>query len=354
MPHLTTKVVAVVLNWNGWLDTVECIESVLRSTSPVEHIIVCDNGSSDGSLDKLHEWAEGLITVEGGVGDKRQRWSYVPSAKPLPYTLISAADLQSNPSLAPDTPLIFLDLTENRGYAGGNNQGLRLAFERYNADFVWILNNDTVVDRNALKTMLSVAEQDSTIGMVGPKVLRYDRPDTIQVVGGGRMMPYLGYESQCGRGQRNGPRFNKSGPLDHLIGASLLVRGDAVSDVGLMDESYFLYREETDWCVRMRQKGWTMWCCASATVWHKEGKSLGFKSVLHDYYSVRNFLLLVRRYYPFALPSAILIFGLRAILPKIARFQFRRLLFVILGFRDFAFGNHGRVHAEEFLTQFRG
>lgn len=354
LPRLGPKVVAVVLNWNGWLDTVECIESLLRSTYPVDHIVVCDNGSSDGSLEKMREWAEGLINIETGVGDARQRWSYVPSQKPLPYTSIAAGDLENNQSLAPDTPLIFLRLDENRGYAGGNNKGIRFAIERYGADFVWILNNDTVIDRLALDAMLSVATQDSAIGMVGPKVLRYDRPDTIQVVGGGRMLPYLGYESQLGRGQRNGPRFSKSGTMDHLIGASLLVRAQAVRDVGDMDESYFLYREETDWCVRMRRNGWKMWCCANATVWHKEGKSLGFKSVLHDYYSVRNFLLLVRRFYPLALPSAMLIFGLRAVLPKLARLQFRRLLFVLLAFRDFVFGNHGRVHAEEFLTRFRG
>jgi hypothetical protein len=354
LPRLGPKVVAVVLNWNGWLDTVECIESVLRSAYAVEHVIVCDNGSSDGSVAKMLEWAEGLITVDAGIGDARQRWSYVPSQKPIAYTSITAADLEANSSLAPDTPLIFLSLDENRGYAGGNNAGLRFAIERYGAEFVWILNNDTVIDRHALESMLSVATQDSAIGMIGPKVLRYDRPDTIQAVGGGRMMPYLGYESQHGRGQRNGPRFNNSGTMDHLIGASLLVRAEAVRDVGVMDESYFLYREETDWCVRMRRNGWKMWCCANATVWHKEGKSLGFKSVLHDYYSVRNFLLLVRRFYPLALPSAILIFGLRAVVPKLGRLQFRRLFFVLLAFRDFAFGKHGRVHAEEFLTQFRG
>lgn len=344
---------AVVLNWNGWLDTVECIESLLRSTVPVDHIIVCDNGSSDGSLEKLMEWAEGLITVESGIGDLHRRWSYVPSKKPLPYTCLTAAELQSSPALAPDAPIIFLNLQDNRGYAGGNNAGLRIAIERYHAEFVWILNNDTVIDRHALGTMLTAAMQDPAIGMIGPKVLRYDHPDTIQVVGGGRMLPYLGYESQLGRGRRNGPRFSKSGPLDHLIGASLLVRANVVHDVGYMDESYFLYREETDWCVRMRRNGWKMWCCANATVWHKEGKSLGFKSVLHDYYSVRNFLLLVRRFYPMALPFALLIFGTRAVLPKLARLQFRRLLFVLLAFRDFAFGKHGRVHSEEFLTQFR-
>ena len=347
------KVVAVALNWNGWLDTVECLESLLRSTFPVDRIIVCDNGSVDGSLERLSEWAEGLIAVESAASDRGQRWSYVPCQKPLAYATITLAEIEANKALAPDAPLLFLNLGENRGYAGGNNVGVRLATERYGADFVWILNNDTVVDRHALGSMVATAQEDPSVGLVGSKILRYEHPETIQAVGGGCMRPYLGYESQNGRGRRNGAHHSKSSPLDHLVGASLLVRATTVRDVGLMDESYFLYREETDWCIRMRRKRWMVWCCADAIVWHKEGNSLGLRSVLHDYYSVRNFLLLVRRFYPLALPSAFLIFGLRAILPKIARLQFRRLFFVLLAFRDFLLGKHGRVYAEEFLISQR-
>jgi GT2 family glycosyltransferase len=305
-------VAAVVLNWNSWRDTIMCVESLLRSQRAPDRIIICDNGSSDDSAERLLEW--------------------------------------TNASTAA-VPVAFIPLPCNLGYAGGNNIGMEYAM-RDGADFVWILNNDTVVDCDALGRMMEVAEADRAIGIVGSKLLRFDAPDTIQALGGGYIVPILCHDTQLGAGEKTGFAGTAPIELDHLIGASLLVRVDAIRAVGLIDESYFLYREETDWCIRMRRAGWSLYCCPEAVVWHKQSHSIGFKSPLHDYYAVRNMLALVRKFYPASLPVALSYFAVRSILPKVFRREFSRLRAVLGAFRDFGAGVSGRHkhHTETILV----
>jgi hypothetical protein len=115
-----------------------------------------------------------------------------------------------------------------------------------------------------------------------------------------------------------------------------------------MDETYFLYREETDWCIRMRRNGWRLYCRPDATVRHKQARSIGFKSPTHDYYAVRNILRLVRKFFPKSLPVAFTYFAMRSLLPKILRLQFGRALAVCAALRDFVAGVDGRakVHTD--------
>ena len=133
----------------------------------------------------------------------------------------------------------------------------------------------------------------------------------------------------------------------------MLARVAAIREVGVLDETYFLYREETDWSVRMRHNAWRLLCCANAIVWHKQGKSLGFKSPLQDYYSVRNMLRLVYKYYPLAFPTAVLTIAARSILPKLVRFQAKRLRAVLKAFWDFFAKKNGRAHSEKQLLDGR-
>jgi hypothetical protein len=321
--RVATGVVALVLNWNGFEDTVECIESILRSDPTPAHIVVLDNGSIDGSVQRLRDWA----------ASQALDYAWFPSPS-LAYV-----------SPAPTTPLVFIECRHNLGYAGGNNVGLRYAVERAGAEFVWILNNDVVVDHRALERALQVAQSDPRIGMVGAKLLRYDEPETIQALGGGFIVPILCHDTQLGSGKHSETSGDAPIPVDHLIGASLLVRVEAIADVGTIDESYFLYREETDWCIRMVRRGWKLFCSPTSLVWHKQARSIGFKSPLHDYYAVRNVLHLVRKFYPAALPTAFAYFACRSILPKVARFELRRLGAVFAALRDFAFGVTGQPSA---------
>lgn len=321
-----TSVAAVVLNWNGWRDTVECLESLLASTYRPSHIIVCDNGSADDSLGFMKQWA-----AENGI--PYESFDSAPEALASPYH---------------GTDLIFIQNGENRGFAAGNNIGLRYVLERTRAEYCWILNNDAVVSPNALESMLEIAQEDPTAGMVGCTLVNYDDPNVVQAVGGGYILPVVCHDTQLGRGKKRPEAPARRIELEHLIGACLLVRSKAIRDVGLMDESYFLYREETDWCIRMRRHGWRLYCRPDATVRHKQSRSIGFKSPMHDYYAVRNILRLVRKFFPKSLPVAFAYYAMRALLPKIARLQFARALAVCVALRDFVAGVDGRatVHSD--------
>lgn len=321
-----TSVAAVVLNWNGWRDTVECLEGLFASTHRPSPIVVCDNGSADGSLGLLKQWA-----AENGI--PYESFDSAPEALAAPYH---------------GTTLIFIQNGENRGFAAGNNVGLRYALERTRAEYCWILNNDAVVSPNALGSMLEIAQEDPTAGMVGCTLVNYDNPQVVQAIGGGYIVPVVCHDTQLGRGKKPRSEPARRIELHHLIGACLLVRSKAIRDVGLMDESYFLYREETDWCIRMRRRGWRLYCRPDATVRHKQARSVGFKSPTHDYYAVRNILRLVRKFFPESLPVAFAYYAMRSLVPKIVRLQFVRALAVCVALRDFTAGVDGRatVHSD--------
>lgn len=307
-----------------------CVESLLNSARVPDHIVICDNGSIDGSVEMLAAWL-------------RAR----ENARVFSSAAQALASRESAPAIA------FIPVGENRGYAGGNNIGIRYAMAQLGADFIWILNSDTRVEPNALARMLAVAQTNAEIAIVGAKLLRFDKPRTIQALGGGRILPVVCHDTQLGSG-RDADAFDDAPiELDHLVGASLLVRVDAIRRVGLIDESYFLYREETDWCIRMRRDGWHLFCAPSAIVWHKQSHSIGFKSPLHDYYAMRNMLHLIAKFFPRSLPTAFGYFACRSILPKIVRMETTRLVAVLRAFRDFLSGVTGRsaLHTEQELMR---
>ncbi len=328
--HVAARVVAVILNWNAWRDTLACLESLLDSGLVPRRIVICDNGSADDSIARIKAWGRG-----------RDDFASFGSPEEALHGAATSASI------------VLLELPYNGGYAYGNNIGMRYAVERADAEFVWILNNDTVVERDALVRMLEVADGHPGVGMVGAQLLRHDAPDRIQAMGGGYIIPILCHDTQLGGGRKASPGAAAPIPLDHLVGASLLVRALAVRDVGYIDETYFLYREETDWCIRMRRAGWKLYCCPNAIVWHKQSHSIGFKSPLHDYYAVRNMLRLVWKFYPIAAPTAFLYFAARCVAPKLVRLEFARLLAVLQAFSDFFSGVAGRSsrHSDQMLLK---
>jgi len=334
------RVVVVVLNWNGWLDTIECVESILRADYANIQIVVCDNGSSDESVQRLCEWADGTLEVESAFTEDGRRWAYRPVAKPVPYVRIRRGERSAAIPMR-EPKLVFIQIEKNLGYAGGNNVGLEYSLAHADPAYIWVLNNDTVVERNTLPLMIAAAEADPKIGVVGATLLEYRAPHRVQALGGGYFGRFSRHDYQLGRGLRPGSYAASAFDLEHVVGASMLIRAQTVRDVGLLEESYFLYREETDWCIQMRQKGWRLRFCPGATVWHKEGRSIGHKSPLHDYYSVRNMLFLMRKFYPRSVPLAVLFLGCISIPPKIIRFQFKRLRYVLKAFADFFRGVQG-------------
>lgn len=342
------KVVTVILNWNGWLDTIECLESVLRSDYDHHQVVICDNGSQDHSIERMTEWADGILDIKHSIADvKGHAWEYRPSVKPLPYVVFeSPEEALAAAGSAPISQVVFVRNGTNLGYAGGNNIGIHVAIDVLGADYVWLLNNDTIVDRRAMTHMVNSFDARPDVSVLGSRLMQYHSPDTIQALGGGHLDPRWALDTQIGRGQRTHAAVDQLIELEHIIGASMFLRSEVVRDVGPIDETYFLYREETDWCLAMRKRGWRLFYCPQSIVWHKEGHSAGFKSGVHDYYAVRNMLYLIQKHYPQHLTSAFLISFWRAVAPKIARLQFKRLLYVFRAYYDFLRGVRGKTEVD--------
>ena len=238
------RVAVVVLNWNGWRDTVACLAS-LRNLHAVPHVIVVDNGSADGSGDRIRAAAP---------------W------------------------------VQFVQLPTNRGFAGGMNAGITAALrDAPLVDYVWILNNDTLVEPATLSRMVAVADSDSRIGIVGSRLVDADGSGRIQAMGGGTVNRWLGTTWT-----HLGP---SSKPYDYLCGASLLVRRALLSRVGGFDERYFFYLEDTDLGVRSRRAGWKLAAAQDATVIHRRGASVDggspARSLRSDVYLARSSAIFV-------------------------------------------------------------
>jgi GT2 family glycosyltransferase len=328
------KVYILVLNWRGWRDTIECLESVFRLEYPHYRLVVCDNDSGDGSLERIAEWARGEREAGGPPAPSPLRsLVFPPVPKPIPHRVLERAEIPG--TAAGDVPLVLLQTGSNLGFAGANNVGLEYARARGDADYVWLLNNDTVVDPAALSALVDAAERDPRIGIVGSKLLDYSVPDRIQAIGGGRLIRWQGRTQHIGAGAPAALAGDAEwAGADYVTGASLLARMALVEDVGALDERYFLYSEEVDWCLRARARGWALAYAAASRVWHKEGRSIGRDGPLHDYHTVRGMLLLVRRFHPGLLPAAFLYSLYRCLLPKAVRLQPRRFGAVLRAYRD--------------------
>jgi len=332
---LQPGVVIIVVHYRNWRDTLECLETIFRLDWPNFRVLLVDNGSADGSLDMIRSWAQG----KGPPRWQPARWHDHPLDKPIPYVMTDADGGPSRGGGQDDTPLVMVPLGRNAGYAAGANAAMRMVREAGNAKYVWLLNNDTVVDRAALNELINTAEADDRIGMVGSRLLHYDRPEAVQMLGGGTFNRWRGQTRHAGEAPAvEGCPSSLS--LDYICGASMLVRMDLLASVGLMDERYFLYCEDLDWGLRARRDNWKLAYCPSSVVWHKGGGSIPHKSPAQDYYAVRNSLLLTMRYYPGWTGAVFLNMLPRSFLPKILRCQWARLRLTVRACVD-AFRNRG-------------
>ena len=309
-----SRVYILLVNWNGWADTVECLESLFRLDYPDFRVIVCDNGSSDGSLEQIKSWAEGKLPEHPGGSSELCHLISPPVIKPLSWIELARVSAEAGGDLEKLPPLILVRNEENLGFAGGNNVGLRFVLSRGDGDFVWLLNNDTVVPPGALKAMVERLGNRPSGGICGSSILNYRRPLRIDALGGAYYCRWLGLAWHLGRFRPFVGRFavgTIERHMDYVVGASMLVSKRFLHDIGLLDESYFLYYEELDWATRSKGR-FELVYAPDSVVYHKIGGTIGTssspggKSLLSDYYTLRNRLRFTRKYYPIALPTVYL------------------------------------------------
>lgn len=245
----------IVLNWNGRADTEECVRSCQKATYPRFRILIVDNGSSDGSEEFLR----------GRFGDVE-----------------------------------FLQTGANLGFAGGNNRGIEYALAR-GAEYIWLLNNDTVVAPEALTELVRVFEANGRAGIVGSKIYYHDDPDRVWFAGG--WINYRrGSTGHTGEGEKDDGQFAEVREVDYITGCSLMISREAIAAVGLMDERYFLLFEEVDWNERVKASGYKVLLAPGSRVWHRISRSLGEHSAMYYYYLYRNCLLFTAKQRPLLLP----------------------------------------------------
>lgn len=181
----------------------------------------------------------------------------------------------------------------NLGFAGGNNYGLDFCKGKY----VMFINNDTEVARDFLQPLVELAEQDSSIGMISPKIV-FHGTDIIQYAGSTPLNEYTMRNASQGLGEKDAGQYDKTYPTGYIHGAAMMLPMQVIQKVGAMYDDYFLYYEEYDWCYRVRSAGYKIYYCGESTVYHKESVSTGSGSPLKTYFLTRNRLLFSRRNFP--------------------------------------------------------
>lgn len=234
---MTGKVAIILINYNNHGDTLECIKSLRSSTYDNFVIIVVDNKSSENSVDQLRE----------------------------------------------EPNIILLESNINLGFGGGNNLGIKKAIE-IGCEFIWVLNNDTVVMPDSLYGLVKCLENDPNLFACG-SIIYYADSFKVQAYGGGRVNMILGIA----------PLLKKKGEIDYLMGASVFIRKSKIEGE-VFSDSFFMYWEDTDLFFRMRQQGKKFVVCDNSIILHKESSSLGKFNTLLDRYYIESQLKFYKRY----------------------------------------------------------
>jgi GT2 family glycosyltransferase len=247
---LSPKAYIILVNYNGWIDTIECLESVLKLAYQNFQVIVVDNNSPNNSLEYIQQWAEGERKPIPSEHTIIYSLVYPLIPKPVSYKIYGKNEAEEAAGSTTSLPkVIFIQAGENGGFAAGNNVGIDFALKRGDADYVWLLNNDTVVDRKALSYLIEHFE-DSPIklGILGSKLLYYHNPSIIQAIAG-RYNPWLSTTGHIGGNVTDTGQYDSHHvpSADYIVGASMFISKQFLLDVGNMQEDYFLYFEELDW-----------------------------------------------------------------------------------------------------------
>jgi GT2 family glycosyltransferase len=293
-PEKSSPLVAIcILNWNGWRETFECLESVLQLEYPNFVAVVVDNGSTDGSAEKIKAWAELNLGPGQAVADYSSSSALAGGEEQTERALDHA------PSAA---RLVLIRNQENHGFTGGNNAAVDYALHRgASADYVFLLNNDAAPKADCLN-LLVAADLKAKAGIVGAVVLTGDGSEVEFSKSG---PPLALFFAPIIKAYVPMPEDGKdSWESGYVNGAAMLIRRDVLAAMhrlgrGYLDDRLFLYWDEIAFCNNARKMGFKCLVVRAATVRHQGGKSSGgFVNPIYYYYSGRNRILLVSEFLP--------------------------------------------------------
>lgn len=295
------KVYIIILNWNGEDNTIECLNSLKEINYNNYKIVVVDNGSAGGSVFEIKKRFPEVEMIENKI---------------------------------------------NLGFAGGNNIGIKYAISN-RADYILLINNDTTVEKDFLNKLVEAGESDKSIGLVGSKICFYSEPNRIWFAGG-KVNWIKNKGTHIGWGEIDNGQYDKIKEAGYLTGCCLLIKKEVINKVGVLPEDYFLYYEDLDFSLRVKNFGYKCVYVYKSKIYHKVSKSTKPGSPEYIYYHTRNGLVLAKR--NGSLLSKIIlyphcIFLFLKQLVKIVIFpQKRNWSYAVLkGERDFLLGKMGKV-----------
>lgn len=272
-----SKTCVVILNWNGWKDTIECLKSIDNNEKKSKNleIIVVDNASTDTSVKRIKKL----------------------SLKNFKVTLLKNE--------------------QNLGFAGGNNVGIDYALKN-KFDYIFILNNDTEIGKNAISKLAKYMDENKIVGVASPKIYfakgfefhkkRYSAKERGGVIwyAGGDMDWDNVLGTNHGVDEVDTGQFNETADTVFATGAAMILRSEVVKKFGKFDERFFLYFEDTDLSLRFKRAGYQIKYFPNSVIWHKVSRSSGIGSDLNDYYITRNRLLLAINWAPWRAKFAVI------------------------------------------------
>lgn len=286
--NMYPKICIVLLNYNGWADTIECLESLFRIDYPNYKVIVVDNDSPNDSMHYIKAWADGKLDVWRKPQSPLRNYSYLPVQKPISYKLYNNLfELENRQDMhhadSDKESLVLIQTGFNGGFAFGNNVAIKYAWGKKDVDYVLLLNNDTVVEKDFLTKMLQATLSNPNIRVTGCKIYYYDYPDKIWF-NGASFNEWTGMTIH--RQSETDVNWSQS---TFITGCCMLIQKDVFRKVGLLDESYFMYMEDLDLSYRIRQAGYDLAVAHTAKIWHKVGASSdGEFSIFSTYWILRN------------------------------------------------------------------
>jgi hypothetical protein len=188
----------------------------------------------------------------------------------------------------------LIENDRNYGFAEGNNIGMRQVLETSNPKYILLLNNDTIVDPAFLSELVTVAESDPKIGIVGPKIYYYDEPTRIHFAGG-TYLRRIGQPFHIGQNEWDEGQYDETKETGYITACALLIKKGVIEDIGLLDRDYFIYYEELDWTLKARKKGYRIVFVPKARVWHRVSRVSGLGTPFYTYFSTRNRIRFVRK-----------------------------------------------------------
>lgn len=277
------RVSIVILNWNGWKDTLECLDSLWEISYPNYDIIIVDNDSYDDSVLKIRKYLELVFDTDDNLKKHFE-------VKEIFQANLSTAE----PDDSTKNEVTIIKARENLGFSCGNNLGIEYALKFTEPDYILLLNNDTVVKNDFLNGLLAPTMAYEGVAVVGPKTCYFPEKDYINSAGAQMKWP-LGIAQNRGIGELDQGQYNETHEVDSVLGACMLIKSHVIEEVGMLDSNFFLMLEETDFCLRVVKAGYKIFYQPSSIIYHKERFSSRL-SQLSLYYSYRNRLIMLKKH----------------------------------------------------------